>query len=219
MQPQSETVWRQMNKYGVPRVAFVNKMDRTGADYFGAVDDICTKLKGNAHPLFIPIGQGEEFKGMIDLIKNVAYVYDETDPKGMKYNTVDIPENQKEEAKQWRTKLIEALADFDDVLAAKQRTRMIQEIPKLVPGGEAPEVVYDEEVEEEFDLADIMGEDVEGEVTNAERLSRIERELAEEEAEKQKKEDDAAAAAAKKAAKRKKKKKKKAKGSGAHSEL
>ena len=108
---------------------------------------------------------------------------------------------------------------LDDVLAAKQRTRMIQEIPKLVPGGEAPEVVYDEEVEEEFDLADIMGEDVEGEVTNAERLSRIERELAEEEAEKQKKEDDAAAAAAKKAAKRKKKKKKKAKGSGAHSEL
>ena len=61
VQPQSETVWRQMNKYGVPRVAFVNKMDRTGADYFGAVDDIRTKLKGNAHPLFIPIGQGEEF--------------------------------------------------------------------------------------------------------------------------------------------------------------
>ena len=119
VQPQSETVWRQMNKYGVPRVAFVNKMDRTGADYFGAVDDIRTKLKGNAHPLFIPIGQGEEFKGMIDLIKNVAYLYDETDPKGMKYNTIEIPENQKKEAAEWRTKLIEGLADFDDVLAAK----------------------------------------------------------------------------------------------------
>ncbi len=119
VQPQSETVWRQMNKYGVPRVAFVNKMDRTGADYFGAVDDIRTKLKGNAHPLFIPIGQGEDFKGMIDLIKNVAYVYDETDPKGMKFDTVEIPEGQKKEAAEWRTKLVEGLADFDDVLAAK----------------------------------------------------------------------------------------------------
>ena len=119
VQPQSETVWRQMNKYGVPRVAFVNKMDRTGADYFGAVDDIREKLKGNAHPLFIPIGQGEDFKGMIDLIKNVAYLYDETDPKGMKFDVIEIPEKQKEEAKLWRTKLIEGLADFDDVLAAK----------------------------------------------------------------------------------------------------
>ncbi|MCX6920423.1 MAG: elongation factor G [Verrucomicrobiota bacterium] len=119
VQPQSETVWRQMNKYSVPRVAFVNKMDRTGADYFGAVDDIREKLKGNAHPLFIPIGQGEDFKGMIDLIKNVAYLYDETDPKGMKFNEIAIPEKQVGEAKEWRIKLIEALADFDDVLASK----------------------------------------------------------------------------------------------------
>ncbi len=119
VQPQSETVWRQMNKYRVPRVAFVNKMDRTGADYYGAVDDIRTKLKGNAHPLFIPIGQGEEFKGMIDLIKNVAYLYDETDPRGMKFNTIEIPEKQKDEAKKWRDGLLEALADFDDVLAGK----------------------------------------------------------------------------------------------------
>ena len=119
VQPQSETVWRQMNKYRVPRVAFVNKMDRTGADYFGAVDDIRTKLKGNAHPLFIPIGQGEEFKGMIDLIKNVAYLYDETDPRGMKFDTIEIPEKQKDEAKKWRDALLEALADFDDVLAGK----------------------------------------------------------------------------------------------------
>ena len=119
VQPQSETVWRQMNKYHVPRVAFVNKMDRTGADFFGAVDDIRQKLKGNAHPLFIPIGQGEDFKGMIDLIKNVAYMYDETDPRGMKFDTVEIPEKQKDEAKKWRDSLLEALADFDDVLAGK----------------------------------------------------------------------------------------------------
>ena len=119
VQPQSETVWRQMNKYHVPRVAFVNKMDRTGADFFGAVDDIRQKLKGNAHPLFIPIGQGEDFKGMIDLIKNVAYLYDETDPRGMKFDTIEIPEKQKDEAKKWRDSLLEALADFDDVLAGK----------------------------------------------------------------------------------------------------
>ena len=113
----------------------------------------------------------------------------------------------------------ERIAGFlDDVLSAKQRTRMIQEIPKLVPGGEEPEEVFDEDVEEEFDLADIMGEDVEGEVTNEERLSRIERELAEEEAEKKRKkaEEEDAAAAAKKASKKKKKKKRKGK---AHSEL
>ena len=108
-----------MNKYSVPRVAFVNKMDRTGADFFGAVDDIRQKLKGNAHPLFIPIGQGEDFKGMIDLIKNVAYMYDETDPRGMKFDTIEIPEKQKAEAKKWRDALLEALADFDDVLAGK----------------------------------------------------------------------------------------------------
>ena len=108
-----------MNKYRVPRIAFVNKMDRTGADYFGAVDDIRTKLKGNAHPLFIPIGQGEEFKGLIDLIKNVAYLYDEKDPRGMKFDVVEIPEAQKAEAKKWRDGLLEALADFDDVLANK----------------------------------------------------------------------------------------------------
>ncbi|MBM3825505.1 MAG: elongation factor G [Verrucomicrobia bacterium] len=119
VQPQSETVWRQMNKYSVPRVAFVNKMDRTGADFFGAIDDIRQKLKGNAHPLYIPIGQGEAFKGLIDLVKNVAYLYDESDPKGMKFNQVDIPANQKDEAKKWRDGLIEALADFDDALAAK----------------------------------------------------------------------------------------------------
>lgn len=119
VQPQSETVWRQMNKYRVPRIAFVNKMDRTGADFFGAVDDIRTKLKGNAHPLFIPIGQGEEFKGLIDLVKNVAYLYDEKDPRGMKFDVVEIPEAQKAEAKKWRDGLLEALADFDDVLANK----------------------------------------------------------------------------------------------------
>ncbi|MDR0534875.1 MAG: elongation factor G [Puniceicoccales bacterium] len=119
VQPQSETVWRQMNKYHVPRIAYINKMDRTGADFFRAVNDIREKLKGNAHPLFIPIGAEDRFKGLVDLVAQVAYVYDETDPKGMKYNTVEIPDELKEDAKKYREALIEAVADYDDSIAEK----------------------------------------------------------------------------------------------------
>ncbi len=119
VQPQSETVWRQMNKYHVPRIAYINKMDRTGADFFRAVEDIRKKLRGNAHPLFIPIGSGETFKGLVDLVKNVAYVYDEEDPRGMKYDTVGIPEDLKADTQKYREELIEAIADYDDVIAEK----------------------------------------------------------------------------------------------------
>ncbi len=114
VQPQSETVWRQMNKYSVPRIAFINKMDRTGADFYGAVNDIKTKLNGNPHPLFLPIGAEDKFKGLIDLVSMKAYVYDESDPQGVKYNTVEIPAEYKEKAEQYRAELIEAVADFDD---------------------------------------------------------------------------------------------------------
>ncbi len=114
VQPQSETVWRQMNKYSVPRVAFINKMDRTGADFYGAVNDIKTKLNGNPHPLFLPIGAEDKFKGLIDLVSMKAYIYDESDPQGVKYNTVEIPAEYKEKAEQYRAELIEAVADFDD---------------------------------------------------------------------------------------------------------
>lgn len=119
VQPQSETVWRQMNKYHVPRLAFINKMDRTGANFLRAVDDIRQKLKGNAHPLFLNIGAEENFKGLIDLIKMKAYVYDETDPKGMAYHTVEIPADYQDSAEKYRNSLIEALADFDDDIATK----------------------------------------------------------------------------------------------------
>ncbi len=119
VQPQSETVWRQMNKYHVPRLAFINKMDRTGANFLRAVDDIRNKLKGNAHPLFLNIGAEENFKGLIDLIKMKAYIYDETDPKGMAYNTVGIPAEYQASAEKFRDSLIEALADFDDDIASK----------------------------------------------------------------------------------------------------
>lgn len=119
VQPQSETVWRQMNKYSVPRVAYINKMDRTGADFFNAVKGIKEKLRGNAHPLYIPIGAGETFTGLVDLVKGCAYVYDESDPKGMKYAKTDVPAELKGDYEKYREELIEAVSDFDDTIAEK----------------------------------------------------------------------------------------------------
>tara|TARA_B100001248_G_scaffold220746_1_gene176687 strand:+ start:137023 stop:139182 length:2160 start_codon:yes stop_codon:yes gene_type:complete len=119
VQPQSETVWRQMNKYSVPRLAFINKMDRTGADFYGAVNDIREKLGGNAHPLLIPIGAEENLKGLIDLVKMKAYIYDQSDASGMAFNTEEIPADYQDQAQEYREALIEAVADFDDELAEK----------------------------------------------------------------------------------------------------
>jgi elongation factor G len=120
VQPQSETVWRQANKYKVPRVAFINKMDRTGANFFRAVEEMREKLKANAHPLFLPIGAEENFSGLIDLVQQVAYIFDDTkDMLGMNPVTSEIPENMKADAKAYREKLIEAVSDFDDVIAEK----------------------------------------------------------------------------------------------------
>jgi elongation factor G len=121
VQPQSETVWRQANKYRVPRIAFINKMDRVGANFFRCIDDIRTKLKANAHALYLPIGAEENFTGLIDLVQNVAYSFEEAanDPLGMKPTTMPIPDAMKAQAKDYRDKLIEAVSDFDDVLAEK----------------------------------------------------------------------------------------------------
>jgi len=119
VQPQSETVWRQMNKYKVCRIALVNKMDRTGANFYKALDDIRTKLRGNAHPLFIPYGSADTFHGVIDLVKMVLCEYDTTDVSGVRFHEKPIPESHQKEAAEWREKLIEALADFDDDLAEK----------------------------------------------------------------------------------------------------
>jgi elongation factor G len=120
VQPQSETVWRQANKYKVPRIAFINKMDRTGADFFRAVSEMREKLKANAHPLFIPIGKEENFTGLIDLVQNLAYIFDDTtDPLGMNPVTAAIPAEYAAQAKEYRDKLIEAVSDFDDVIAEK----------------------------------------------------------------------------------------------------
>ena len=120
VQPQSETVWRQANKYGVPRIAFINKMDRTGADFYRAVGEMREKLGANAHPIFIPIGKEENFSGLIDLVHNVAYIFeDTTDTLGMNPVTSPIPIEYVKQAKEYREKLIEAVCDFDDVIAEK----------------------------------------------------------------------------------------------------
>jgi elongation factor G len=120
VQPQSETVWRQMNKYGVPRVCFINKMDRTGADFFSAVADIRHKLGGNAHPLYLPIGAEDKFRGLIDLITMRAHIYDDLSDKfGSTYTEEAIPEDMRELAAEYRDKLLEDIAAFDDHLAEK----------------------------------------------------------------------------------------------------
>jgi len=117
VQPQSETVWRQMDKYHVPRLAFINKMDRTGADFLAAVASMRDRLRANAHPLYLPIGAEDQFQGLIDLVAMQALLYDQTDPLGVKFEVMDIPADYREEAGEYREKLIEALADFDDALA------------------------------------------------------------------------------------------------------
>ncbi len=119
VQPQSETVWRQADKYRVPRIALVNKMDRVGADFLGAVNDMREKLGANAHPLYLPIGAEENFKGLVDLVTMQAYYYDESDPLGVKYDIKEIPDDLKDQARKYREALIEAISDYDDVIAEK----------------------------------------------------------------------------------------------------
>ena len=118
VQPQSETVWRQMNKYGVPRICFVNKMDRTGADFFAVVGEIREKLGANAHPLYIPIGAEENLAGLIDLITMKAHIYDDA-TRGVNYTEEAIPDEYKEQAEEYREALLEDIAAFDDELAEK----------------------------------------------------------------------------------------------------
>ena len=99
VQPQSETVWHQATKYRVPRIAFVNKMDRTGANFENALNDMRKKLGAYAYPVVIPIGKEDYLKGVIDLVNEKAIVYDETDETGMRYNVTDIPADLVDAAK------------------------------------------------------------------------------------------------------------------------
>ena len=119
VQPQSETVWRQMDKYNVPRLGFINKMDRMGSNFLAAVTSMRDKLGANAHPLFLAIGAEENFRGLVDLVKMVAYVYDETDESGVRFTVEEIPADLKDLADEYREALLEAVSDFNDDIANK----------------------------------------------------------------------------------------------------
>ena len=118
VEPQSETVWRQADKYNVPRICFVNKMDRAGADFLNVVKEIKEKLNANPVPLQIPIGAEEKFKGVVDLITKEAVIWNDDD-QGMSYEVVEIPDDLKDLVDEWRQKLVESVAEYDDNLLEK----------------------------------------------------------------------------------------------------
>jgi elongation factor G len=118
VQPQSETVWRQMNKYRVPRLAFVNKMDRAGANFLRCVEQIKTRLRGNPVPLQLPIGAEDKFEGVVDLIQMKSIYWDDS-TEGMKFQYRDIPDEMRAQCEEWREKLVEAAAEANDDLMHK----------------------------------------------------------------------------------------------------
>jgi elongation factor G len=118
VQPQSETVWRQANKYGVPRLAFVNKMDRQGADFFKVYEQMRGRLAANPVPIQVPIGAEENFEGVIDLLRMKAIIWDDSS-QGMKYELRDIPDSLKDKAQEWREKMLEAAAEANEELMNK----------------------------------------------------------------------------------------------------
>ena len=118
VQPQSETVWRQANKYGVPRLAFVNKMDRSGADFFKVYDQMRARLKANPVPIQVPIGAEDKFEGVVDLVKMKAIYWDDAS-QGMKFDLRDIPANLVDTCKKWREAMVEAAAESSEELMNK----------------------------------------------------------------------------------------------------
>lgn len=118
VEPQSETVWRQANKYNVPRISFVNKMDRSGADFFGVVDQIKERLGANPVPIQIPIGAEEDFLGVVDLVRNKAFIWDDS-TQGVKIVEIPIPEDLVDTVYEYRMKLIEGVAEESDELLEK----------------------------------------------------------------------------------------------------
>ena len=119
VQPQSETVWRQADKFGVPKIAYVNKMDRVGADFLGCVQDIKDKLGATAVPISLPIGSEDKFVGIIDLIDRKAIEYEADNTKLVNYHEIPIPEDMKGDVELWRDRLVEAAAECDDTLMEK----------------------------------------------------------------------------------------------------
>ncbi len=118
VEPQSETVWRQANRYGVPRIGFVNKMDRSGADFLNVVKQVKEMLGSKAVPLQLPIGAEDNFKGVVDLIKMKGIIW-HAETEGMTFDEIDVPADMLEEAQEWRAHLVEAVAEYDDTLMEK----------------------------------------------------------------------------------------------------
>jgi hypothetical protein len=119
VQPQSETVWRQADKYGVPKIAYVNKMDRVGADFLACVEEMHTKLGANAVPICLPIGSEDKLKGIVDLIARKAIVYDNNSDALVNYKIEDVPADMVDDVEKWRDKLVEAAAECDEALMEK----------------------------------------------------------------------------------------------------
>lgn len=119
VQPQSETVWRQADKYHVPKMAYVNKMDRVGADFYAVVEEINSKLGANAIPIALPIGAEEKFEGIIDLVSKKAYYYDQDNKELVNYVIKDVPADMIDEVDEWRGKLIESIAEYNDAILEK----------------------------------------------------------------------------------------------------
>src|SRR5437868_5026690 len=119
VEPQTETVWRQADRYGVPRICFINKMDRIGADFFRAVDMIKDRLDATVAVLQVPIGAESYFKGMVDLIGMKALVWDDSSEKGEAWNVIDIPDDLAADAETWRHELVDVLSNYDDTLTEK----------------------------------------------------------------------------------------------------
>src|SRR6476620_1182806 len=135
VEPQSETVWRQANRYKVPRIGFVNKMDRSGADFLNVVKQVKEMLGAKAVPLQLPIGAEDNFKGVVDLITMKGIIWDE-ESEGMTFDEIPVPEDMQEEAEHWRSQLIEAVAEYDDKLLEK-----FFEDPASITEGEVHEAI------------------------------------------------------------------------------
>lgn len=129
VQPQSETVWRQADKFGVPKIAYVNKMDRVGADFLGCVKDIKDKLGATAVPIALPIGAEDKFVGIIDLIDRKAIEYEADNTKLVNYHEIPIPEDMKGEVELWRDRLIELLPSAT-MLLWRNTSRIRSQLPR-----------------------------------------------------------------------------------------
>ena len=119
VQPQSETVWRQADKYRVPKLAYINKMDRTGADFFAVIEEMNEKLGANAIPISLPIGAEDKFDGIIDLVTKKAYYYDQDNKNLINYTVKEVPADMEAEVEEWRGKLIESIAEYNDTILEK----------------------------------------------------------------------------------------------------